>query len=545
MTLAGATRCLTDSSVPNMQKLLAHPIIGFIVRHRVKLLDLSFIALALLVATDFVHEVDVFVAEGAEPVANTIEADEWALLGALLSFCMLIFAWRRLREQKRETQRRIAAEKMARELAMQDPLTGLPNRRQLQESLLAAATTPTRAHGVHALIMLDLNGFKQINDVYGHPAGDEALILVGQRLMKSVRQGDLVARLGGDEFAILAEHLAGAEAATGIAMRIAAELADPISAAQSTHYVETGIGICLFPFPGADAEEIMRRADVALYKAKADGSTTTRFFNEEMDRFVREREYMERELRQAVANGTIFPEFQPLVDLATKQIVGFEALARWHHPELGEIPPERFIPIAEDCSLIGTLSDQLLRRACHAAKDWPPEVTLAFNISPLQLKDRTLGLRILSILGEAGLSPGRLELEITESALVRDLTAAQETLGALRETGIRIALDDFGTGYSSLYHLRNFKLDKIKIDRSFVGGMASERESAEIVTALIGLGQGLGFTVTAEGIEQNGQQSELIAKGCQQGQGFLYGEAVSAERARTLLNGAARHSAAV
>jgi EAL domain-containing protein (putative c-di-GMP-specific phosphodiesterase class I) len=254
---------------------------------------------------------------------------------------------------------------------------------------------------------------------------------------------------------------------------------------------------------------------------------------------------MERELRAAVAAGGIHPEFQPLVDLSTKRIVGFEALARWHHSALGEIPPERFIPIAEDCGLIGNLSDQLLRRACHAAKDWPSDVALAFNISPLQLKDRTLGLRILAILGEAGLSPGRLELEITESALVRDLTAAQETLGALRETGVRIALDDFGTGYSSLYHLRNFKLDKIKIDRSFVGGMASERESAEIVTALIGLGQGLGFTVTAEGIEQSGQQSELIAKGCQQGQGFLYGEAVSAEKAKTLLAGEALQSAVI
>ena len=509
-------------------------LIRFLGRHRVKLIDVTFIIAALLVATDFVYQVDVFVGADATPLPDTIEPDEWALLGALLSVCMLIFAWRRFREQKREMQRRVRAEQHARELAMQDPLTGLPNRRQFQEALVAAAKVSPHSGVVNALLMLDLNSFKQINDVYGHPVGDEVLLEVGQRLLASVRRGDLVARLGGDEFAIVASHLSGAETATGIAKRIAAELAKPIPVERVMHHVETGIGICLFPFDGSSPEEIMRRADVALYKAKADRRTATRFFDDEMDRYVREREHMERELRAAIAAEDIRPAFQPLVDLKTRQIVGFEALARWSHAELGEVPPERFIPIAEDCGLIGELSDQLLRRACKAASDWPAHVTLAFNISPLQLKDRTLGLRVMEILGEAGLSPRRLELEITESALVRDLAAAQEVLGGLRDAGVHIALDDFGTGYSSLYHLRNFKLDKIKIDRSFVANMSTERESAEIVTALIGLGQGLGFTVTAEGVEQNSQESELIAKGCQQGQGFLFGEAVSAETAKAL-----------
>jgi len=278
----------------------------------------------------------------------------------------------------------------------------------------------------------------------------------------------------------------------------------------------------------------MRRADVALYKAKSDRSTSTRFFDAEMDRYVREREFMERELRAAVEAGDIQPFYQPLVDLKTKQIIGFEALARWTHTDLGVIPPERFIPIAEDSGLIRQLGDQLLRRACCTAATWPAHIVLAFNISPLQLKDNSFGLRVLAILGETGLSPRRLELEITESALVRDLEAARETFGALREAGVRIALDDFGTGYSSLYHLRNFKLDKIKIDRSFIANMAAERESAEIVNALVGLGQGLGFTITAEGIEQADQESELLAKGCQQGQGFLFGDAVSAEQASQL-----------
>jgi EAL domain-containing protein (putative c-di-GMP-specific phosphodiesterase class I) len=222
--------------------------------------------------------------------------------------------------------------------------------------------------------------------------------------------------------------------------------------------------------------------------------------------------------------------FQPIVDLRSKRVVGFETLARWFPAALGEVPPDRFIPIAEDAGLIQELSDQLLRAACEAAHGWPADVTLAFNISPVQLKDPGLGLRVLGILGEAGLTPNRLELEITESALVRDLDAAQQVLGALRDAGVRIALDDFGTGYSSLYHLRNFKIDKIKIDRSFVLNMGSERESAEIVNALVGLGHGLGLTITAEGIEEGAQEAKLLTQGCEQGQGYLFGRAVPAEQ---------------
>jgi diguanylate cyclase (GGDEF)-like protein len=512
-------------------------VLAFMIRHRVKLIDLAFALAALLIAAYLLYEIDVFVADEELAQPKVIQADEWALLGALLSVCMLVFAWRRFREQKLETQRRIAAERHARELAFQDALTGLPNRRQFTEALNAAVAAPPGAGGVHALLMLDLNGFKQTNDVYGHAAGDEMLIVVGERLLAAVRQGDLVARLGGDEFAILAQHLAGAEAATGIARRIAAELMTPVTVANIERRIETGIGICLFPFDGTTPAEVMRRADVALYRAKSDRHTSARFFDDEMDRYVREREHLERALRAAVATEQIKPFFQPLVDLKTKAVVGFEALARWTHPELGEVEPERFISIAEDCGLIRELGDQLLRRACRAAAAWPAHVTLAFNISPLQLKDRGLGLRILAILGETGLSPRRLELEITESALVRDLAAAQEVLGALRNAGVRIALDDFGTGYSSLYHLRNFKLDKIKIDRSFIESMGSERESAAIVNALVGLGHGLGFTITAEGIEKADQESELLAKGCEQGQGFLFGKAMSADQAQALVAG--------
>ncbi len=277
---------------------------------------------------------------------------------------------------------------------------------------------------------------------------------------------------------------------------------------------------------------MLRRADIALYKAKSDPLAPARFFDEDLDRSIREREFMERELRAAVTAKEIKPVFQPIVDLNTKEVIAFEAIPRWIHRDLGEIPPARFIPIAEDSMLIHELAEQILRQACNAARGWPEHVTLEYNLSPVQLKDASLGPRVLEILRESGLAPTRLAIEITESTLVRNLPAAQESLGELRQAGVRIVIDGFGTGYSSLYHLRNFKLDKIKIDRSFIENMSSKRESADIVNALVGLGLGLGFTVTAEGIDRSDQESELVAKGCQEGQGRLFGTAVPGEETK-------------
>ncbi|MEI9804923.1 MAG: EAL domain-containing protein [Pseudolabrys sp.] len=507
----------------------------FVMRHRVSLQDAGFILATVIIVAYLLFEFDIFVAPGASVVEKTIELDELALLGAVVCLGLLAFAWRRLNEQKRETRKRIAAEQRARELAFQDPLTGLPNRRQFADALKVAVAAPPHAGGVHCLLMLDLNGFKQINDVYGHGTGDEALSAVGERLLTSLGHDDLVARLGGDEFAILAQHLAGPEAATGVALRVAGCLAEPLRLSGTLHQVAAGIGICLFPFTDCNSGEIMRRADVALYKAKANRETSMRFFDQEMDRLVREREFMERELRAAVIAEEIEPVFEPLVDLITKEVVGFEAVGRWTHRDLGDVPVDRFIPIAEDSGLIRSLSDQVLRNACRAACEWPSAVMLSFNISSVLLKDSAFGLRILGILGETGLSPNRLEIALSENALVRDLGSAQQALGPLRQAGIRIALNDFGTGYSSLYHLRNFKLDKIKIDRSFIKNMSTERESDAIVNALVGLGKGLGFTISAEGIDGAGQESALLARGFQQAQGHLFGDPLSADSARNLV----------
>src|SRR6185295_15777570 len=248
-----------------------------------------------------------------------------------------------------------------------------------------AVASPPGAESVHAILTLDLNGFKKINDVYGHPAGDEVLFIVAQRLSSAMRDGDLLARLGGDEFAVIARHLAGAESATSIAIRILKSLESPIEVGSNHHRVGAGIGLALVPGDGANAEEVLRKADIALYRAKAEKQSAVRFFEEDMDRHSREREFMERELAAAIEKNILCPWYQPIVDLQTQQVVAFEALARWTHPTLGDIPPDRFIPIAEDCGLIRPLSDYLLRCACIDALSWPENVMLSFNISPAQL----------------------------------------------------------------------------------------------------------------------------------------------------------------
>jgi diguanylate cyclase (GGDEF)-like protein len=479
-------------------------------------------------ATYLAYEYDIFSNAPDVPLKlKIIELDEALALLALLCVGLLAMSWRFLVLQRREVARRIVAERRARELAHQDALTGLPNRRQFEQELKAALAAPPRLGGTHAAYLLDLNDFKRINDVYGHATGDEVLIHVATRLQGAVRGGDLVARFGGDEFAILARQLASAEEATSIALRVIKAFGDPIATGPNQHRLGVGIGIALIPHDGSDATEIMRKADIALYRAKAEPGSASRFFEPAMDARIRERDRIERDLPSAIEDGAIKPYYQPLIDLQTRQVVGFEVLARWTHPVLGNVPPDRFIPVAESSDLINAMTDRLLREAARDACKWPASVTLSFNISPVQLKDQTLALRILAILGETGLSPRRLEVELTESALVQDLESAQQVLGALRDAGVRIALDDFGTGYSSLYHLRNIKIDKLKIDRTFVDDIERHPDAAAMMRALLGLGHGLGLTITAEGVEAQAQATALMEQGCQQAQGYLYGRAMS------------------
>ncbi|HVG27913.1 MAG TPA: EAL domain-containing protein [Acidobacteriaceae bacterium] len=509
------------------------------VRHRTSIKDFSILIAVLLVGLYLVFEYDLFRnSDGVTLHQETVELDEALLLGGIMAIGLLGFSVRRYMEQRKESGRRRSAEQHIRTLAFQDALTGLPNRRQFDDALRTAAAALPREGAAHAVLLLDLNGFKQVNDIYGHAVGDQVLSVVAQRLLGCMRDGDLVARLGGDEFSILSQHLAGPEAATNIALRVIEALKEPISAGSTRHQIGAGIGIALIPGDASTPGQALRKADVALYRAKEERRSAVRFFEDEMDKSVQEREWLMQELRVAVAQETIQVFFQPSVNMRSKRIVSFEALPRWVHPSMGEIGSDRFIPIAEESGLIYELADQILRQACAAAAQWPDDVVLSVDVLASQLKDRKLKSRVLEILRLTGLPPHRLEIEITESTLVRNLEAAQEILGGLRDAGVRIALDNFGTGYSSLYHIRNFKMDKIKIDSSFIHGMLAETETADVVRALVGLGQGLGVTIAADGIQDFDQQASLLRSGCEFGQGFLYSGPVSAEESVDVVSGA-------
>lgn len=508
---------------------------NFVMRHRVAVRDLSIILVGALCALYGVYVVDVFANEGsASPKANVIELDEALLVGGLLTLALLAFAVKQYWLQKREVARRIAAEHLARELAYQDGLTGLPNRRQFEEGLEAAIASPPRAGAAHAVYFVDLNGFKRVNDVHGHGVGDEVLTVVAQRLASAMREGDMVARFGGDEFAILAHHVAGPEAATNVAIRVIEALESPIDAGDTLHCVGAGIGIAMVPFDAGSSEDAMRKADIALYRAKTERRSALRFFEPQMDAMVRERSALERALRAAIDAGVIEPVFQPTIRLDTQDLIGFEMSPRWIDDDGNVVPTERFIAIAEETGLIHRLAEDVLRKACLAARQWPAGTTLSTDIYPSQLRDTLLPARIAMVLRETGFPAQALELEITESALVADPEHARATLGVLRGNGVRITLDNFGTGYSSLYHLRNFKLDTIKIDRSFIQTMATNAQSASIVNALAGLGRGLGLTVAAEGVDDSAQQALLCDSGCTIGQGSLCRDRLDARSALLL-----------
>jgi diguanylate cyclase (GGDEF)-like protein len=462
-------------------------------------------------------------------------ADDIFLMSFMLCIGLMIFSFRRLQDLAKEIKGRAAAEDQALKLARHDPLTDLPNRRLFTEKL-DDALRRTASEGCRtAVLMLDLDGFKAINDTYGHVAGDRTLLEVGERMSKVIRFDTMLARVGGDEFAIVLPNIASLDDPAGVARRIVGAIAEPFMIGGTATTLGIGIGIAVAPDDGTEHDELVRRADLALYRAKAEGQSIVRFFEPDMDAHVEQRMRIERGLRNALAAKTIVPHYQPLVSIAENRIIGFEALARWESEELGVISPVVFIPLAEECGLIGELGDQLLRRACLDATAWPADIKLAFNISPIQLRNGSLGLRILSILGETGLDPHRLEIEITESALVDNLEIAQQIIGQLRQAGIRIALDDFGTGYATLRQLQTLHLDKIKIDRSFVDHVSDDNESMVIVRAILGLASGLGLTTTAEGIEDAEQLAYLKANGCTEGQGYLFGKAIPAQGTLALL----------
>jgi len=471
------------------------------------------------------------------------EFDDLIFMVFVMSAPMIVYGYRRYQDVSHEIKARISAELEARNLARHDPLTGLPNRRFFAEKLdeyLRGASDTQRL----AVLMLDLDGFKMVNDMYGHAAGDTALSEFARRVAALLRPDSILARIGGDEFAIIMHKIESLDDPTNLARRIAATVADPFVIDDTAAEFGVGVGIAIAPNDGTDSDELVRRADRALYRAKAAGRSSVRFFEPEMDTYVERRIQIERELRSAIASNVIVPHYQPLVSLDGNRIIGFEALARWESDSLGYIPPDVFIPIAEQTGLINALGDQIFRRACLDANAWPADFVLAFNVSPIQLRDPMLGVRLLGILGQTGFSPRRLEIEITESAFVENIGVTQTVIDDLRRAGVRIALDDFGTGYATLTQLMSFHLDKIKIDRSFVSCLDKSNDSLVIVRAILGLAKGFGLTTTAEGVEDAEQLACLKANGCAEGQGYLFGKAIPAADIPALLNRPPLESAA-
>ena len=431
------------------------------------------------------------------------------------------------------------AEALMKHHADHDPLTGLLNRRVFYEEITKAFDRVQTIGSHCAVLLLDLDRFKPVNDIYGHTAGDVVLCTIAERLKQIAGEGDLVARLGGDEFGIISGPMAdpelNIEAARTLAVRVISAVERPIRLRNGDVEVSTSIGIARCGIDGVDAETLLRSADVAMYRAKQEGRASIRFFEPGMDVELRTRAALENDVRLAIEKGDIKPYYQPLIALAENRIFGFEILARWRHPDMGAIGPEVFIPIAEKLGLISKLTFSLLRNSCRDAQSWPGNYVLSLNISPFQLKDEFLPIRILEILTEANFPPDRLEIEVTEGAVISDLPAAKAIFASLRNLGIKVSLDDFGTGYSSLYHLRELSFDKIKIDRSFVQSMKDNDEATKMVNAILGLTKALGLPTTAEGIEDGVALKSMIERGCEFGQGFYFAEAVPAADVPSLL----------
>jgi diguanylate cyclase (GGDEF)-like protein len=406
-------------------------------------------------------------------------------------------------------------------MAHHDALTGLPNRTLFNASLQGALTQLGRGR-MFALLCLDLDRFKAVNDTLGHPVGDALLCQVASRVQSSVREGDTLARLGGDEFAVIALDVTGPCDAGRVAERIVRVLSDVFIIEGHRINIGCSIGIATAPGDGTDAEALFKNADTALYRAKTDGRNTHRFFEPGMEAQLQWRQQLEIDIRLALAANAFDLHYQPFIDIQTMKVSGCEALLRWQHAERGAISPSDFIPVAEDSGLIVELGQFALQRACHDAMTWPGEVKVAVNLSSLQFLDAHLLQIVQDALDQSGLPPNRLELEITESVLLGRTQHTLEVLQALRARGLRIAIDDFGTGYSSLSYLSHFPFDKIKIDQSFVQALPDNESAVAIIRAVTGLGKSLGIVTTAEGVETHVQFDRLALEGCTEVQGYFF-----------------------
>ncbi|KJC40356.1 diguanylate cyclase [Bradyrhizobium sp. LTSP885] len=433
-----------------------------------------------------------------------------------------------------EFRRRIIAQHDAERTVRQDPLTHLPNRVAFNETLDGALKRLARSGEEFAVLLLDLDRFKEVNDRFGHPAGDEFLVQVAARLQRCTRAAEHVARIGGDEFALIMSNLTRTEDALAIAEQFVAAFADPFLIDGYEISGATSVGIVLAPRDGNTPHDLLKHVDIALYRAKKSGPGSICFFEADDDKSARDRRALQGDLERAIEADELFLVYQPFLDLRKGRITGFEALLRWQHPVRGLIPPTVFIPIAEESGLIHQLGEWVIRRACTTLSRWPDDIRIAVNVSAVQFQNVGILQTIVQALTEANVSPNRLEIEITESMLISKYGSAPAILNALLELGLTVALDDFGTGFSSLTYLRKLPFSRIKIDQSFIRDMLTQPDCAAIVKSVIALAQDLQIGVVAEGVETAEQLEYLRQTSCDEVQGYLIGRPMSLSEISTL-----------
>ena len=446
----------------------------------------------------------------------------------LLNIALILFAWRRSVQLKKTFAERDAAQNRAYELAHRDEVTGLLNRRRLKEMLRDLCAEKTAKS---ALLLIDLDGFKKINDLYGHPVGDEILVRTAERIVEICPPDAACVRLGGDEFAVL---LKGADATQErteeLTIALIATLSRPIRAARTVTAVGVSIGIALRTKPCKEPEWLLRRADIAMYEAKRRGRNQCVQFDKKMEAELERRSTLEAEMRYGIEAGEFVPFFQPIIDLGSGETRGFEVLARWQHPTKGLIEPADFMELAESTGMITDLSFRVMHEALSVARDWPSHFQIAVNLSPLQFNDPLVAARITKVLAQTGFPPERLEIEVMERSLLQNQEAALATLTSLKNQKITISVDDFGTGYAALTQLSALPFDRMKLDRRFMEALGDAEQCDALVQAIMGIGKQLKVPVTAEGVETERLQKRIKELGCADAQGWLFSKALSAEQ---------------
>ncbi|MGI9423906.1 MAG: putative bifunctional diguanylate cyclase/phosphodiesterase [Hyphomicrobiaceae bacterium] len=488
----------------------------------------ALIGLATVLAAQIAAELDAFeMIYDFSRAHEDWELDELITLALMSVVGLLAMLVVRARQLAREISLRKEMERQADQLARHDPLTGIANRRNFNEKSEALIELAARSGKQVSLLSIDLDRFKPVNDIYGHSYGDRTLQIVTDKILDNLRASDVAARVGGDEFAAVILHEPGEPIAESISRRILNAIGEPIALDDKVVNISASIGIANFPNDADDFDDLTSKADLAMYRAKKLGRDMYSNYDPEIGNLQRERNELEAELRNAINSGEVVPYLQPLVSLKDNGLAGFEILSRWQHPSKGLIPPDRFIPIAEDCGLIGQLMQSVLRQACEAISSWPGDFILSVNLSPSQIRDRLLSDKIRVICEDTGFPCERLEIEITEAVFIEDSDLAREAIEKLKSLGMTVALDDFGTGFSSMRYLSEFPIDKVKVDKSFVLHRTENEKNEKIINSIISLGRSLGLLTTAEGIESKSDAAWLVGQGCEQGQGYLYSPPVS------------------